>query len=417
MRRANKPLIALLLCAAAPLALPQDTATPQPAGQTPQGEQAKPQAAHYQAKSPGLTVRELFVIQADRYDSTANNPKHLTTTLFKPIKHTGRSKRLDQTGKGYQFTPMPLGLITFSGKMAEPIQIKLSLYSGSGRVHAHWPSNGITGKRSIDWPDISAADEQDRVMPIAQKNDWLAPLRAGDDRLWFQSRKGQFKERFLLYDASFFYKPAIRLDVTNNQYRLKTEAPERSAPPMTVLMRKTESGWSANALAAPWPTNAPTIARKGIDSVEPSPQKALTPIKNLLKQRGYNAEEIELALGMIASSGFDKSRFLLVYVLPAGGIDEHIKLKVVPKPNRVIRTAIVVVKNVDPELGSRVNALLDDLGADQWLKREHAQRELAGMGQVAIKKLQQLLKHQDPEVAFRAQQILDEYDWKHNAGD
>lgn len=418
-------LAAGLLFAIAPLALAQPAEqTPAepavPAEQAPATDPADSVAPQEETQpaepEPTLTLRELVVLQTDRYGDTANNPQLLTTTLFNPIRHQGRAKRVNQDG-GYEYAPMPLGLVTFEGAITEPIKLRLTLQSGRDQFHAHWPSDAIIGEKFLQWQDLSAAGVDDRAIPIAQKEDWLDPLRESDDRVWLQSRAGQFKERFLLYDASFRFKPSIDLTFAGGQYSLKSNVPEQAAPPLCVLVRKNDDGWTSDAVAAPWPQPSTPLAKKVSDSTAvPTLNQALAPIKELLVTRGYNEQEIKMALGMIAAAGFETSKFSLVYILPVGIIDEHIRLQIKPAPDQVIRTAIVVVNNIDPDLGSQVNALLDDLGSDQWLKRDRAQRELINLGQAAIKKVQQLKNHKNPEIAFRARQILDAHDWKMNGG-
>ncbi len=416
-----RPLALTLLLAFAPLALAQpDTTKPQPQPE-PQQPAAEPEVQDAPPEpvaepEPTLVLRELLVLQTDRYDDTANNPKLIPTTLFNPIPHQGRAKRVNVDG-AYEFVPMPLGLITFQGTIDEPIKLRLTLNDSRDRFQAHWPPNAIEGDRFVQWQDVVTGEDQLRAIPFGNDQNWLDSIRNGDDRLWFQSRGGESKERFLLYDVALRFKPAIDLTLTDEQYRLATRAPEQAAPPLSILVRKSQAGWSSDALAAPWTITPAPIATKHPDATSAtSLAQALEPIKDLLTSRGYNAQEIELALGMIASAGFDKSNMSLVYVLPVGVIDEHIRLQIKPAPDQVIRTAIVVVNNVDPDLSSVINALLDDLGSEQWFKRDRAQRELITLGQAAIKKVQQLKSNKDPEIAFRARQILEEYDWKMNGG-
>ena len=381
------------------------------------GAPAGPPAAEPDVQpEPRLVLRELLVVQTDRYGDTANNPKLVSTTLFSPMRHQDRTKRTKPDGS-YEFVPMPLGLITFEGEPSEPMKLRLTLQNSRDRFHAHWPNNAIVSSQFVQWQQLVVANEQARAVPFAKKRDWLGSIRESDDRLWFQSRGGPSKERFLLYDASFRFKPAIDLTFADHQYILKTRAPEQAAPPMSVLIRKTDAGWAGDSLAAPWPQTTAPIATKPAEAGSASSlPEALTPIKDLLEQRGYSAQEIGLALGMIASAGLDKSAMSLVYVLPVGVIDEHIRLQIKPAPDRLVRTAIVVVNNVDPDLGSQVQALIADLGSDQWVRRDRAQRRLTALGQAAIKQVQSLKNSKDPEVAFRARQILDEYDWKMNGG-
>lgn len=379
-----------------PLAVAQD----EPAEQTPQ------------SATPELVLRDLLVVQADRYDTTANNPALIPTTLSTPIKHRGRSKRRSIDG-AYVLKPMPIGLITIEGQLTEPMKLRLTLESGRDRFHAHWPSTAIVGSQFIQWQDLAGADES---VPAELFNDemaWLEPIRASEDRLALQTRGVPTCERMFIYDASFKFKPALKLDMEADQYSLSSESPDQAAPPITVLLRKTDKGWTGDQVAAPWTRPSVKIAGKlGKDNAPIALTEALTPIADLLDQRGYNANEIELALGMIASAGLETSSMSLVYVLPVGIIDEHIRLQVRPTPDQLIRTTIIVLNNVDPNLGSQVNALLDDLSSDKWIVRDRAQQQLTALGQAAIKKVQQLKDNKDPEVAFRARQILEAYDWK-----
>lgn len=411
-----RPFATAILLAFAPLALAQPDA---PAEQSPateqaqQAQQAEPQPPA--TPKPTLILRELLVIQADRYDSTANNPKTQPTALPHNVAKQGRDKRVTSSGQ-YAHSPMPLGILTFEGKIDKPTSLNFQLTSSDSSFQAHWPKD-TAGSGRLIWDAIQQAGEKQHAESFDDQGDWLTALRDSEDRLWIRTRDELRKERFLLYDASFNFSPAIDLAFKDEQYRLKTKAPEQAAPPLCVLVRKTDAGWTADPIAAPWPQPNPTIAAKTSEApASTTLSQALAPVKDLLDKRGYNKQEIKLALDMIAAAGFDKSRFSLVYVLPVGIIDEHIQLQVKPAPDQLIRTAIVVVNNVDPNLGSQVNALLDDLGADQWIKRDRAQRELIELGQAAIKKVQQLKNHKDPEVAFRAQQILEAYDWKMSGG-
>ncbi|MEM9345733.1 MAG: hypothetical protein AAGB26_03855 [Planctomycetota bacterium] len=365
---------------------------------------------------PKLVLRELLVVQADRYDDTANNPKLLDTALPADIKKTGRKKSTTNQEQ-YRDKPMPLGILTFQGTIEEPLQLRLKLTGSTSQFQAYFPDeDAIVGNQLLEWKEVREADDTQRAEVFGEQGAWLTTLRESDDRLWLRSRDPLRKERFVLYDASFRFKPNIDLRFANDRYSLKKVKPERAAPPLSVLLRKSDRGWIADTLAGPWSQPSGVIAKSDSDNAAVSTTKqALAPITDWLAERGYNKQETELALGMIASAKSDQTRLSLIYIMPVGAIEDYVQLRVKPEPDRVIRTAIVVVNNVDPNLNLQVNALLDDLGSDEWAKRDRAQRELIALGQAAIQKVRQLKNNQDPEIAFRAQQILDTYDWKMNS--
>ncbi|MGB0768071.1 MAG: hypothetical protein ACPGYV_10210, partial [Phycisphaeraceae bacterium] len=304
-----------------------------------------------------LIVRELIVLQTDRFGEAANHPRLVPTTLSDPIRHNGRSARKDDTGLVPE--AMPLGVMTFEGVIAEPIRMRVELTGDADTLHAHWPSDALINRSFAEWRDVQAAGDAAEAARFAPGSDWLGRLRDSEDRLWIRSRDKNRKERFVLYDVSFRYEPALALSESEGGYALKSLAPERADPPLTLLLRRDGTdGWLADGVAAPWTDRAPRIT---VDDAEPTDAAAgqplaesLAPIAELLERRGYNAEEIRLAIEMIASAGFGASDMSLVYVLPTGEIDEHVRLRFKPKPDRVIRTAVVVMSSVDPGLGARV---------------------------------------------------------------
>ena len=166
---------------------------------------------------------------------------------------------------------------------------------------------------------------------------------------------------------------------------------------------------AAATLSAPW--QQPTITLEQGDAQTAGAEEALAPLAELLETRGYNQNEIDVAIGMVHVVGLERSAVSLVYVPPDGLIDQHIWLRFRPEPTEVIRTAIVVVTNIDPNLSDQIELLVAELGHDDWATRERAQRELLNLGEAAIETVERMRNSDDAEIAFRAQQIID----THNA--
>lgn len=380
------------------------------AGAGPSYATAQQGDAQAEKPAPALTVRDLVVLQTDRYGDVANNPIEVQSTLFQGVIHTGRRKLRSRQGM-YDNTPMPLGLITFEGRIDQPMRVRLDLPDKAkktkhpGFFHAHWPNDAQKGKRSIDWFQVREAGESQQPEPADLDEHWLKPLRESQDRLWLKTRDPVRKERFFLYDAAFAFKPTATLNKADAGYRIEAIGETKSAPLLVFALQQSKEGWTRIHPNTPWADNAPALPSK---TVKP----ALAPLADLLTERGYNEVETRIALGMVASAGLDRSSMSLVYVLPDGVIDEHIWLRFKPEPDRLIRTAIVVLNNVDPALGQRLDRLIAELGSEDWQTRDRAQQKLETIGLAAIKKVQAAKNSPDPEVAFRAQQILDAYDYK-----
>lgn len=358
---------------------------------------------------PALIIRELVVLQADRYGSVANDPKQVQTTLIKPIEHEARIMGVKDRG-GYKNTPMPLGLLTAEGQIDATLEIEFKLIDASGMFHANWPGAAINSDRSIKWPGIQTATEKQRAEPFAIREHWLMPLRESEDRLWLRTRDPLRKERFMLYDASLPFTSALEVKEQDNTYQL-IQQDEAAAPPLTLLVHREPNGWHADAVLSPWPASPAKIGGKPeADQLTPLVAPSLQPLADLLTDRGYNAAEIALAIGMVQNAGLETSSMSLVYVLPEGAIDSLISLRISPEPDQLIRTAIVVMTNADPNIDSYVKTLIVRLGSDRWIERAEAQKDLENMGQAAIKQVQGLIDDRDREVAFRARQILNAYD-------
>jgi len=367
---------------------------------------------------PALTVRDLVVLQTDRYGEVANAPTQVKTSLFVPINHTRRSKHNAPDGSSSP-PPMPLGLISFEGRIDKPMRVRLDLRDERGFFHAHWPNDAVKGERIIDWFQVAQAGQRQAPAPMDLGGHWLATMREMDDRLWLRTRDPVHKERFLLYDASLPFEPQLEVGAADTGYRLVNTRPENT-PPLALLLSRKEAGWRVASTTAPWSESDET--RLALEPIKPRDQTGtiaadspLLPLARWLTERGYNRQETLTALRMVANAGLNKSSMSLVYLLPEGEIDRHIQLRFRPEPDRLIRTAIVVVNNVDPDLGSRLDRLVAGLGDERWVVRQRSQQQLEAIGLAAIRKLQAASESEDPEIAFRARQLLDAYDLRQEA--
>ena len=71
-----------------------------------------------------------------------------------------------------------------------------------------------------------------------------------------------------------------------------------------------------------------------------------------------------------------------------------------------MRVPLVLVRNVDPQLQRGMEALVKQLGDDDYNTRESAEKRLVEMGRLAIPLLKDALKSPDPEVVFPRQRML-----------
>jgi hypothetical protein len=125
-----------------------------------------------------------------------------------------------------------------------------------------------------------------------------------------------------------------------------------------------------------------------------------------LQQQGFSAAEVELFMDRAAPAIFAAQETVVVCRLPPDAVEERLPLVTYPGARKTVRTALVVLRNVDPKLKDDVNRLVKDLGAADYAAREAADKRLSELGRLAVPALKAALKSPDVEVQRRAEQLL-----------
>ena len=377
----------------APLpALPADPAVVEdPAGV----EQPAPAPVEEQTQ-PGLIVRDLVVLQADRYGEAYNDPDDFTSTLF------NRSPRRREISPQPNVTPMPLGIITLEGAAQTPTAIRIEIAGEDGRFLGHWP-RGVAGEDYLVWHGIEPAQTPAGRMRIPEDH-WLAPLRDEASRLCFNTR-GHI-DRFFAYDATFPFASTLGVEGNaDDGYTLTGDALAEQT--LAMIVRRTDAGWLVGTLDTPGSGGSVTM-RPAAD-----PDAAIAPILALLQEQGYSTTEADTAAAILRESAFGDASMSLLYVLGRAELDAMLPLSVNADDAEVRRVGIVVVNNVEPDIAGTVGGLIEQLGSDDWPTRDAAQRALIEMDRAAISLVRENAEHTDPEVAYRIEQVIAAYDQRH----
>lgn len=126
---------------------------------------------------------------------------------------------------------------------------------------------------------------------------------------------------------------------------------------------------------------------------------------NLLKQ-GLTQQEVDLLFDRAGAALFETKELIVLFRLPAEAIEERLPLVAYPAPRKTIRTALVMVRNLDPKIKDEVQKLIADLGSPEYSKREDSEKRLTELGRLAMPALKSALKSSDLEIVFRAERIL-----------
>ena len=344
----------------------------------------------------GLIVNDLVVMQADLYGNAINDPGDFETTLF------NGSPRRREVNTQTPFAPMPLGLITLTGEITQPTNLRIDIADAEGRFLGHWPK-GVAGSRFLEWHNIQQVETPAGRLAIHPEH-WLAPIRDTQDTLSFNSRKQI--DRFFNYDATFPFQPPLKVEGSRDEGYTLTGTP----PPGTqhiLVVRRDNDAWqvghmSAQSLLGP-------ITMRPADSA----QAGLEPLINYLREQGYPDAQIDTAVAILEDTAFGDASMSLVYLVDHETLDDILPLTVTPAPLCINRAGIIVINNVEPDIANTVGGLIEQLASDQWATRDAAQRALIEMDRAAIALIRTHTGHPDAEVAFRIEQIIAAFDLRH----
>lgn len=360
--------------------------------------------------APTLVVRDLSVFLLDRFGNLANAPGDYQSTLFNGAYRRRRpavNDPLDPT--------MPLGLITFQGEITTPRHLQLHTPQTDEGVQflGYWPKTQAK-PRAIDWHDIRPIPGNLPTTDIPVGH-YLRPLIRSQDRIGFTTRGNT--GRFFAYDLPLKIEPPLSLNRNaSGQLELIVEKP---AGGLTLLIRKTAQGVALGQLTdAPIEPGQLDPARHGKNhaihfKAIPPDSDPLAPLEALLVERGYNAAERGVALATVREKTLSTLGVTAVCLMNREALEAMLPLTVDPPADRIERVAIVVLTNIDPDLNETVSRYITQLGDDDWAVRDAAQRTLIEIGRAAIETVQQSRNHDDPEVAYRIEQVLDAYELKY----
>ena len=135
---------------------------------------------------------------------------------------------------------------------------------------------------------------------------------------------------------------------------------------------------------------------------------ALAPWRETLSNAGLGEHEVEHVMSILTQCALRPDSAVAIYRLDAQTLETLLPLEVTPLPETVIRVGLVVLLDCDPQLETSITELITQLGDPAWKKRVAAQAKLAEMSQAAIPKLTEAVNNPDVEIAYRAEQLLEE---------
>lgn len=365
--------------------------------------------------------------------------------------------------------PQPLGVITFEGTPTDRVDILLE-YDQSARLLARWPHIDSRSTRAL-WRRMDLVRATDPPSTPFPATSWLNPLRNAE-RLAFKQEQRVDKliaydlslkatTSIELEATPTGYKarnigPAVIHDVMvyrpsgNGKFRpayaqelpglgkavasTATAEPAPSSPPpgaapAVAVAPANPAGLLARLIVGNVATNA---APEQPAPTDEKPAATVAPASNApqhdvrwagedrtreeliadweprLTALGLGAVEIAHVQSILRAHAFDKDSARVVFRLDAATVETLAPLEVSPAPDRLNRVWLVIFDGADPEIRTRITALIVQLGDSSYAKRMEAKAQLLKLGPTAIPQLAAEKENKDPEIAFRIEEILEE---------
>jgi hypothetical protein len=178
-----------------------------------------------------------------------------------------------------------------------------------------------------------------------------------------------------------------------------------------VIERSTDKlkiGHYDNLKATPAHTDLPETEVKA-DLVDGS-DAASKKLAEQLIAAGLFRSEAEGIANIWKKEFFETPGLHMLYRFPQGEYDRLLPLDINPKPKKVVRTGLAWIPHLEPDLKDRVAKLVQQLGDDDFVKREEGCKQLLAIGPAALPYLkEQLDSTKDEEIRSRINGLLNAY--------
>jgi hypothetical protein len=122
---------------------------------------------------------------------------------------------------------------------------------------------------------------------------------------------------------------------------------------------------------------------------------------------GLYPKEAQAMVNTWEKSYFRTEGLRILYILPRDTVDRVIPIQIKPAPDKLVRVMVGRVEVLTPERERRIEKFVADLGAKEFAVRNTASRELARLGRISEPALRRVaVKTTDPEVRSRAETLI-----------
>jgi len=216
-------------------------------------------------------------------------------------------------------------------------------------------------------------------------------------------------EKFLFYRGTDAGGAQLRVDQFGEATYKLTNTTDQ--PIEHVVMLRVHNGKATYHYVRRVPRGYRQTVKLTMDEAKPLDeqwQQQATRFTECLEAHGLFPKEAAGITKIWGRDWFAAEGIRLLYIMPQAHVDQMLRLNISPKPAATVRSIVVQVECVTPDLNERIERLVKQLGDESYDLRAAAQRELLKLDRFAEAVLrEQKETADDPEVRERVERILD----------
>ena len=284
------------------------------------------------------------------------------------------------------------------GAFGRPLPEKFKSIHEDSYLHFMLSVNNATGKQ----------------MPVAADH-WVDDLRKVESAPLFvrgsYSMMGveEFNEGFVYYDGLMKPPKPPQLERSADGVKIKTDS-DFDWLDVMVVERSYDGETIRIATAEKIDAGIQSTSFQLVEVDSKQFNDSIAMLRQRLIEAGLHVDEAQSLIDVWRPGLFERPGISIIHRISQKTYDEWIPLHLNPQPENMVRVGLVVHQNLEPELDEEITKLIGQLGSKVYKVREQAQRDLHAIGGAAMKSIKAAAKHDDPEIADRANRLIKQLD-------
>ena len=301
----------------------------------------------------------------------------------------------------------------------EDQQVRIHIGTAKGRPLYYWPQPQLQFKQfqtnfgmlsneavGMVWQGKLVSQPPTDLPAVAGAHWWHRARQVPGQYL--QTSHGS--DRFLFYEATAFHDIPVEAQVRGDTLSISRQGDDAGP----VLLIANDDGHRYARLYKKLGSEGATLRRAELLSKRIERGELLELCREFWLQTGLTATETDAVVDIWSSDLADTPGFLMLSTLPRKTYDVIFPIEIDPVPSELVRVGVIIdTLQGQPDRGAwldrlqpKIEAWGEQLGSDDFTVRDQATRQLLRLSDIANTQLLRWKRHQDAEVAGRAELLL-----------